>query len=185
MDGARRADEAARDVRHPATSPGRQDVRQLRELTRRGSMSFVFAGRGKAGYLAENTLKIALHRLGFPVTAHGLRSTITDLLGRQGFLRDAVERQLDHVERNKVRAAYSRMITPGAPQGDAAVVGRLGPGADVRYQRPRGSGQRCRLGKSRGLASKRRGPRTVRGQTQNRTARLIRNRKAVAAAPGS
>ena len=92
----------------PLPAQAVKTLRELRELTDKGPTSFVFAGRGKAGYLAENTLKIALHRLGFPVTAHGLRSTITDLLGRQGFLRDAVERQLDHVERNKVRAAYSR-----------------------------------------------------------------------------
>jgi len=63
---------------------------------------------GKAGYLAENTLRVALHRLGFNVTAHGFRSLITDLLNEQGFNPDAIERQLDHVQKDKVRAAYLR-----------------------------------------------------------------------------
>ena len=76
--------------------------------TTHGRRSFVFAGFGKAGFLAENTLRAALHRLGFKVTAHGLRSLITDLLNENGFNPDAIERQLDHIQKDKVRAAYLR-----------------------------------------------------------------------------
>ena len=58
--------------------------------------------------MAENTLRITLHRLGFEVTAHGMRSLITDVLNEVGFNPDAIERQLHHDEKNKVRAAYLR-----------------------------------------------------------------------------
>jgi integrase len=80
----------------------------LAKLTNKGPDSFVFASRGKAGFLAENTLRIRLHGLGFKVTAHGFRSLITDLLNVNGFNPDAIERQLDHVQQDKVRAAYLR-----------------------------------------------------------------------------
>ena len=42
------------------------------------------------------------------MTAHGFRSLITDLLNVQGFNADAIERQLDHMQRDQVRAAYLR-----------------------------------------------------------------------------
>jgi integrase len=81
---------------------------ELKKLTGRKPGGFVFASSGKAGFLAENTLRLTLHRLGFPVTAHGFRSLLTDLLNESGFNRDAVERQLAHVEKDKVRRAYLR-----------------------------------------------------------------------------
>ena len=83
-------------------------LKALGKLTDTGSASFVFASRGKAGFLAENTLRLALHGLGFKVTAHGFRSTLTDLLNERGFNADAIERQLDHSSKDRVRAAYLR-----------------------------------------------------------------------------
>lgn len=80
----------------------------LAKLTRHNPTAFVFEGRGKDGHLAENTLRLALHGLGFKVTAHGFRSLLTDLLNEQGFNADWIERQLDHVQKDKVRAAYLR-----------------------------------------------------------------------------
>ncbi len=77
-------------------------------LTNHGPNSFVFASSGKAGFLSESTLRVALHRLGFEVTAHGMRSLLTDVLNERGFNADAIERQLHHIEKNKVRAAYLR-----------------------------------------------------------------------------
>ena len=81
-------------------------LEQLSKLTLRGPASFVFASTSKAGYLAENSLRLALHRLGFKVTVHGFRSLLTDLLNTRGFNADAIERQLDHVQRDKVRAVF-------------------------------------------------------------------------------
>jgi len=83
-------------------------LKELAKQTRRSHDSFVFASRGKAGFLAENALRKRLHGLGFKVTAHGFRSLITDLLNEQGFNADAIERQLDHANKDKVRAAYLR-----------------------------------------------------------------------------
>jgi integrase len=42
------------------------------------------------------------------VTVHGLRATASTLLNERGFKPDVVERQLGHVERNRIRAAYNR-----------------------------------------------------------------------------
>lgn len=83
-------------------------LKQLHRLTGRGAESFVFASTGKAGFLAENTLRLALHRLGFKVTAHGFRSLLTDELYKAGFRSEWVERQMHHKDANEVRAAYLR-----------------------------------------------------------------------------
>ena len=82
--------------------------KNLEPLTFREPSSYVFPSKGKYGYMAENTLRLALHRLGFKVTVHGMRSLITNVLNEQGFNRDAIERQLDHQEPNQVRASYLR-----------------------------------------------------------------------------
>ena len=86
-----------------------QILEELAALTYDGPDSFIFPGPGKAGCLAENTIRIALHRLGFDAaTAHGMRSLITDALYEAGFRSEAIERQLSHADRNEVRAAYLR-----------------------------------------------------------------------------
>ena len=82
-------------------------LKELAKSTRTTPNDFVFASYGKGGFLAENTLRIALHRLEYKVTAHGFRSLLTDLLNERGFNADAVERQLDHVERG-ARKSYLR-----------------------------------------------------------------------------
>src|SRR5262249_4228250 len=85
------------------------------KLTSKGPGSFVFASdRSRQGHLGENTLRAALHELGFEVTAHGFRSTLTDLLNLNHFSVDAIERQLDHVlghisgKKGAVRNVYLR-----------------------------------------------------------------------------
>ena len=88
----------------------RQAVAAFRELERYtflGPDSFVFASHGKSGHLAENTLRIGLHRLGFKVTVHGMRSLMTDVLNEAGFASDLIEKQLDH-QLKGVKAAYLR-----------------------------------------------------------------------------
>jgi len=80
----------------------------LHDHTFSSDASYIFASNTKTGFMAENTLRLGLHRLGFKVTAHGMRSLITDVLNEEEFSRDAIERQLDHVERNNVRSAYLR-----------------------------------------------------------------------------
>jgi integrase len=86
-------------------------LKQLQRLTDRGPESFIFPGPGKAGCLSENTLCKVLRTLGFDVTAHGLRSLITDALYEAGFRSEAIERQFAHADRNEVRAAYLSPIS--------------------------------------------------------------------------
>jgi integrase len=83
-------------------------LQTLQSLTFKETDSYLFPSAGKYGFMAENTLRLALHRLGFKVTVHGMRSLITNVLNEQGFNRDAIERQLDHQEPNQVRASYLR-----------------------------------------------------------------------------
>jgi integrase len=62
--------------------------------------------------ISENTLNAALRRLGYgkeEMTSHGFRATASTLLNESGkWNRDAIERQLAHVEQNDVRRAYAR-----------------------------------------------------------------------------
>jgi integrase len=80
----------------------------LRPLTYRNQDSYIFPGGGKHKIMSENTLRLALHRLGFKVTAHGMRSLITDVLNENGFNADAIEKQLDHIEPSSSRRPYLR-----------------------------------------------------------------------------
>jgi integrase len=99
---------SGREHRLPLPKQAVAVLSELAKLTRHTPNAFVFEGRGKAGHLAENTLRLALHGMGFKVTAHGFRSLLTDLLNEKGFNPDWIERQLDHVQKDKVRAAYLR-----------------------------------------------------------------------------
>jgi integrase len=60
--------------------------------------------------MSENTINAALRRLDYgsdEMTGHGFRSMASTLLNEAGWNRDAIERQLAHTEKNKVRAAYN------------------------------------------------------------------------------
>jgi integrase len=60
--------------------------------------------------MSENTILFALYRMGYRgrATGHGFRATASTVLNEHGFEADVIERQLAHMERNKVRAAYHR-----------------------------------------------------------------------------
>lgn len=83
--------------------------RELEPLT--GPSGFVFPSMRTAERpMSENTVNAALRRLGYSkeeMTGHGFRSTASTLLNEAGWSRDAIERQLAHQERDKVRAAYN------------------------------------------------------------------------------
>ncbi len=97
-----------KEFRLPLPTQAVAVFRTLEAITSNDSNRYVFPSASKYSVLAENTLRLALHRLGFEVTIHGMRSLITNVLNEKGFNRDAVDRQLDHQEQNKVRAAYLR-----------------------------------------------------------------------------
>lgn len=99
---------SGKEFKLPLPTQAVEVFKTLEPITFRESGSYVFPSTGKYGYMAENTLRLALHRLGFKVTVHGMRSLITNVLNEKGFNRDAIERQLDHQEPNQVRASYLR-----------------------------------------------------------------------------
>jgi integrase len=62
--------------------------------------------------MSENTINAALRRLGYSgdeVTAHGFRTTASSLLNESGkWHPDAIERSLDHRDKNVIRGTYHR-----------------------------------------------------------------------------
>lgn len=84
-------------------------LREIQALT--GDGRYVFPGaRSPSRPMSNVAVLAALRRMGYTkeeMTAHGFRSMASTLLNEQGWHRDAIERQLAHGERNKVRAAYN------------------------------------------------------------------------------
>jgi integrase len=68
--------------------------------------------RSQSRPISDGTLNAALRRLGYAkdeISGHGFRATASSLLNESGrWHPDAIERQLAHIERNVVRAAYAR-----------------------------------------------------------------------------
>jgi integrase len=88
-----------------------QAIFVLRKMQSRTSNNeYVFPNQQKpTGFMSENTILYALYRMGYHsrATGHGFRATASTILNEHGFHSDVIERQLAHVERNKVRAAYN------------------------------------------------------------------------------
>lgn len=84
-------------------------LNELHQLTGQGKYLFPSI-RTQARPMSENTINVALRRIGYSkkeMTAHGFRSMASTMLNELGWNRDAIERQLGHGERNKIRAAYN------------------------------------------------------------------------------
>ena len=77
-----------------------------------GKGEFVFPSQRNDGRcLSENGVRTALRSMGFAnedITPHGFRTIASTLLNEQGWNPDAIERQLGHLPRDKVRLAYNR-----------------------------------------------------------------------------
>ena len=90
----------------------KQAVALLQELyIYTGNNRFLFSStRSISRPMSENTINGALARLGFKgeMVGHGWRSIFSTTLNTLGFNADAIELQLSHTEKNKVRAAYNR-----------------------------------------------------------------------------
>jgi integrase len=101
-------------TRQPHLVPlSRQAVEILRELaplTGRGRYVFPSIRSGKRP-MSDNTLNASLRRLGYgqgDMTAHGFRTMASTRLNELGWRPDLIERQLAHVEKDSIRAAYNR-----------------------------------------------------------------------------
>ena len=84
-------------------------LRELQDLT--GNTPYLFPSRTKQnGHISENTLGKIMNGMGYKgiATPHGFRSLASSILNEQGYNPDAIERQLAHVEENRIKAAYNR-----------------------------------------------------------------------------
>ncbi|ATG89290.1 tyrosine-type recombinase/integrase [Methylomonas koyamae] len=85
-------------------------LESIRPLT--GAGEYVFpSSRNDGRPMSDNTIRTALISLGYDSsvqTAHGFRTIASTLLNEQGWSPDAIERQLAHSPRDRVRDAYNR-----------------------------------------------------------------------------
>ncbi len=90
----------------------KQAVAALKELKLlNGQWKYVFPNPHKPiKHMSENAVLYALYRMGYHnrTTGHGFRHTASTILNESGLFKgDAIERQLAHVQGNKVRGAYN------------------------------------------------------------------------------
>ncbi|MBB5398133.1 tyrosine-type recombinase/integrase [Paraburkholderia youngii] len=105
-------------MRHPHVVPlGTQAIeimKEVREITRAKSVDdYLFPNvRDSSRPMAATTINAVLIRAGFNherlFRAHGARGTFSTWAYEQGFTPLAVERQLAHVEKNRVSRAYNK-----------------------------------------------------------------------------
>jgi len=74
-----------------------------------GGKTFLFPGSGSEKPMSNGTILVALKRMGYQgrMTGHGFRSIASTVLHEQGFNHLYIERQLAHMERDEVSAAYN------------------------------------------------------------------------------
>lgn len=102
-----------RQHRTPLPRQALEVLKILQPVTDRGPESLVFHATTSVNKpISENTLNIAIRRLGFTaeeMTSHGFRAAFATLANEsRRWHPDAIERQLAHVEGNNVRRAYTR-----------------------------------------------------------------------------
>lgn len=99
-----------RDHLVPLSSQAVEIIEEALELNM-GSQ-YLFPGtRSLHNHLSRDTLRLALRRLGIKkeeLTTHGFRHMASTILHEQGWLSDAIERQMAHVEENKVKGVYNK-----------------------------------------------------------------------------
>ena len=85
-------------------------LEKLKQLT--GHSTYLFPSiRTITRPMSDVTVNAALKTLGYAqgeMTGHGFRAMATSLLAERGWNADVIDRQLAHVEKNKVKAAYNR-----------------------------------------------------------------------------
>jgi integrase len=77
-----------------------------------GNSEYLLPGRSMLKHTSNNTMLFALYRMGYKgkMTGHGFRAMASTILNESGWNPDWIERQLAHVEENKVRGAYNRAL---------------------------------------------------------------------------
>jgi len=91
-----------------------QTLEKIRPITEHYGLVFP-SERRRTDCMSDNTMRRAIFKLGYDGNApgkskcvpHGFRATASSILNETGFNPDAIERQLSHMERDGVRAAYT------------------------------------------------------------------------------
>lgn len=100
----------SRDHIVPLSKQAVEILRELQPLT--GGGKYVFPSvRTKARPMSENTLNVALRRLGYSkddMVAHGFRTMASTRLHEMGWKSEIIEFQLAHADKNKIRGVYNR-----------------------------------------------------------------------------
>jgi integrase len=98
-----------RDHIVPLSKQSIETVNRLKEYYTPSGLLFPSMRSNKMP-ISENTVNKALRSLGFAkdeATHHGFRRMASTILNEDGFAPDWIERQLAHVEANKIRGAYN------------------------------------------------------------------------------
>ncbi|WP_341919397.1 tyrosine-type recombinase/integrase [Hydrocarboniphaga effusa] len=72
---------------------------------------YVFPGHSGRPYISDGTINAAIRRIGFSkdeFTHHGFRSMATTCLNEEGWNSDAIEMQMSHADKNRIRGIYNR-----------------------------------------------------------------------------
>jgi len=93
----------------PLSTQALEILNEIQPITRKGRYVFPSV-RTNSRPMSENTILAALRRMGYAkeeMTGHGFRAMASTVLHEQGWPSDVIERQLAHVERNSIKAAYN------------------------------------------------------------------------------
>ena len=108
---------AGKELKVPLASQAKAILLETRKLTDKYQYVFV-TSHGHRKPLSENTTTVALKRLTNPttgkpygtgfMTSHGFRHTASTFLNEMGYSADAIELQLAHVNKDRIRATYNK-----------------------------------------------------------------------------
>ncbi|WP_446027530.1 tyrosine-type recombinase/integrase [Lelliottia amnigena] len=101
---------ARREHISPLSLPAIAILQDLQRIT--GGGQYLFPHRSGKGFTTPNRLSYAMRdmNLGRGTTPHCWRTTFSTWANENGFRPDAIERQLAHVESNKIRATYNKAL---------------------------------------------------------------------------
>lgn len=95
----------------PLSEEALQILNNLKLINSQSKFVF-YSSRAKDGMISSHTILGAIKRMGYSgkMTGHGFRGLASTFLHEQGFLSDAIERQLAHVKKDRISAAYDHSI---------------------------------------------------------------------------
>jgi integrase len=95
----------------PLSEEALQILNNLKLINSHSKFVF-FSSRAKDGMISSHTILGAIKRMGYSgkMTGHGFRGLASTFLHEQGYLSDAIERQLAHVKKDRVSSAYDHSV---------------------------------------------------------------------------